>query len=226
MLYCPLTGLPVVNDGIHRPNAGTCDTCTETHEDGREYAVPKRLWCRAPALILKDESLRWVSEEEARRLEELLRPFCDDALDEWWAGARENPLDIPGVLEIVIREGYTKIGVAYASPADGVEQYHYLVRDQHGAHVVISPELWDEDGVYLHHIDTSVGDKDFDCRIVRLELESDIQLARRYGLLCLDADGPHVQVYVWRSVIWQCTDENAQIDSERLRKFWRQAVGR
>lgn len=200
------------------------DELTEVHADGREYIVPQHLWCRAPALVIKDETLRWVSTEEACRLDELLTASFDTSWGAWFAGQRNDSLVVPDVFDILTNEGYTKSGVTYTSPDEWIVEQHYLFRDQHGAHVVIVFVLWDEGGVYLHHTETSIGDVQDYCRILRLERDSDIKLARRHRLLCEDTDGPHVQVQCWRSIIWQCTDEKDQLDEERLREFWRRCV--
>lgn len=212
-----LNTLPAT-DNTHRPDPGTYE-CIEIDKQGREWIVPPRLYCPAPTIVLKDESLSWVSWEEAGRLCDLLR----NAYDGW--GASERNMDVGDVLEVATRDGYTKIGVAYDWPDDTIEERHYLVRNQHGAHAVVVPVLWDEGGIYLHHIDTSHIDiAEAHRRILRLQADADIQLAKRNGLLCDDGDGPHVQVQLWRSVIWQCTDQTDQIDAERLRDFWRRSL--
>lgn len=206
-------------DNVHRPTPGGCEY-TETDKQSREWIVPPRLYCPAPAFVLKDDSLSWVSREELHRLHDLLR----NALDAWGASGRNRAMDVADVLEIVAREGFTKIGIAF-DEFDSIEERHHLVRNQRGAHAVIVPVLWNEGGSNLHHIDTYHSDvKELHCRILRLVTDADIQLAERNGLLCRDGDGPLVQVQLWRSVIWQCTVATDQIGDERLRDFWRRQV--
>ena len=214
-----LTTLPET-DNVHRPHPGATDEYTETDEQGHTWIVPPRLYCRAPITVLRDEFLTWVSPQEATRLKDALDTAYKVAWEEWGEGEREHSMDVADVLEFMAREGYAKIGGYLTSAEEGVEEQHYLFRSEGGEHVFITPVLWDEGSLYLHHVDTSNQDVEGDNRLLYLESDEDKQLADRNQLLCRDGKGYHVQVALWRSTKCQCADDSGVLVEERLRALW------
>ncbi len=214
-----------LTDNVHRPDPIGCDSYTETDDQGQEWIVPERLWCTAPILTLKDTSLCWVSKDEAIRLKAILRESHADLYEAWDEGRRDEPMTISDALAVAAREGFgIVVGLTYSSPDDGIDEKHYLVRSETGEHLVVTTEMLEGESEYPHDIDTSCKDSEGDTWILRLEADLDIRLADEHDILCNDANGPHVQVVPWCSVLSQCRDAEGRLNEKRLLDFWRQRV--
>lgn len=200
---------------VHRPNNGELDygiALFETDENGVKTVVPPELICTAKPTTLKDETLKWVSDKEDKRLHEALQDIY---------------LATASVSDIILAAddaGYGAVSAIHVYPDNGWLERHVLCQHRQSGECVIlvfTLLILESDGSEaLSNFTTRNYDAEHDVRILRIADPADIELAGDQGLLCLDDNGHHVQVLLYRSVLWQCFKDD-KVDQEYLRMFWR-----
>lgn len=203
---------------VHRPHNGELDygiALVEIDENGVETVVPTELICTAKPITLQDYTLKWVSDKEDKRVHEALQ-------DVYLATA-----SVSDIILAADDEGYEAISTIIVFPEDGFLEHHVLCRHRQSLEcvaLVFTLIVFEADGKEaLSGFITRNYDSVHDTRILRIVDPADIELASEKGLLCSDEDGHHVQVLLYRSVLWQCFNHD-KVDQECLRLFWRHLI--